>query len=240
VRRLTNIGWLLTASLLAQSAAPPRYETRAEHDPNGTGTFYMGREIAHVMGHPGADWLDRPEREREEKPAKLLDLLQLAPGDTVADIGAGTGYFSFRIAERVGPQGKVYATDIQPEMLDIIRRRVKEKNVSNIETILGTADDPRLPPNSTDLILLVDVYHELDHPWEMAFGMVKALKPGGRLVLVEYRLEDPAIPVKLVHKMSEKQVRREMEPHGLTWVGTIDALPRQHVIVFRKTGEPAK
>ncbi|MDQ3814782.1 MAG: class I SAM-dependent methyltransferase [Armatimonadota bacterium] len=216
------------------SAPRPLYEYREPHDPNGIGKFYMGREIAQVMGHLAADWLDRPEREQEEQPAKLLEALQLKPGDVVADIGAGTGYFSFRLAERVGPQGKVFATDIQPEMLDIIRQRMKERTVSNIEPVLGTITDPGLPANAVDLILLVDVYHEFDHPYEMTVGMVRALKPGGRLVFVEYRLEDPKVPIKLVHKMSEQQVCKEMAPHPLRWLKTSDVLPWQHIIIFEK------
>jgi SAM-dependent methyltransferase len=220
--------------------APPRYEYRKVHDPDGIGKFYMGREIAQVMGHLGAGWLDRPEREREEQPAKLLDALKLQAGDVVADLGAGSGYFTFRLAERVGPKGKVLAVDIQPEMLDLIRQRMKERAVTNVEPILGTRTDPRLPAGSVDLILMVDVYHEFSHPWEMTRAMVKALKPGGRLVFVEYRLEDPKVPIKLLHKMSEKQVLKEMEPHPLRWDKTIDILPRQHIIVFHKKTEEDK
>jgi protein-L-isoaspartate O-methyltransferase len=221
---------------------PSRYEIRKEHDPDGIGKFYMGREIAQVMGHLAADWLERPEREREEEPAKLMELLKLQPGDAVADIGAGSGYFTFRISDRVGAKGKVYAVEIQQEMLDIIAKKMKAKEVKNIELVLGTEDDPKLPANAVDLILLVDVYHEFNFPYEMTQGMVKALKPGGRLVFVEYRLEDPKVPIKLVHKMMEKQVIKEMEPHPLRHVKTFDSLPRQHVIVFEKKaskdGEP--
>jgi ubiquinone/menaquinone biosynthesis C-methylase UbiE len=212
----------------------PRYVYRYPHDPNGTGKFYMGREIAQVMGHQAAEWLDRPERDVEEQPNKMIEALQLKPGDVVADIGAGSGFITFRLAPLVAPKGKVYAVDIQPEMLDIIRKRMKEKKVENVEPILGTITDPKLPPNSVDLILMVDVYHEFDHPYEMTQAMVRALKPGGRLVFVEYRLEDPRVPIKLVHKMSEKQVRLECSPHPLKWVETLNILPRQHIIVFRK------
>jgi SAM-dependent methyltransferase len=214
-----------------------RYEYRKEHDPNGTGKFYMGREIALVMGHQAADWLERPEREREEAPAKLLDALKLRPGQVVADVGAGSGYFTFRLAERVGPRGKVLAVDIQPEMLTLIRKRMKERGLTQVEPVRGTETDPRLPAGSVDLILMVDVYHEFSHPWEMTTAMVRALKPGGRLVFVEYRLEDPEVPIKLVHKMSQKQVLKEMEPHPLRWVGTLDFLPRQHVVIFEKKGD---
>ena len=218
----------------AKPSNAPRYDVRKEHDPNGIGKFYMGREIAQVMGHLAADWLDRPEREREEAPGKLLEALKLKPGDVVADIGAGSGYFTFRLAERVGPKGKVLAVDIQPEMLDLIRKRMKERKVTNVEVIRGTETDPKLPAGAVDLILMVDVYHEFSFPYEMTTAMVKALKPGGRLVFVEYRLEDPEVPIKLVHKMSQKQVLKEMEPHPLRWAGTTETLPRQHIIIFKK------
>lgn len=217
-----------------RSKPAPGYQYRGLHDPNGTGKFYMGREIAQVMGHLAADWLDRPEREQEEAPAKLMAALKLKPGDVVADIGAGSGYFTFRLADVVGPTGTVYAVDIQPEMLEIIRKRSKERKVENVEPVLGAINDPKLPPNSTDLMLMVDVYHEFSHPWEMTRQMVKALKPGGRLVFVEYRMEDPSVPIKLVHKMTEAQVKREMSVQALQWVETNQSLPRQHIIVFKK------
>jgi ubiquinone/menaquinone biosynthesis C-methylase UbiE len=218
-------------------AKQPRYETRKEHDPDGIGKFYMDREIAQVMGHQAAEWLERPEREQEEQPGKLLPALKLKEGDVVADIGAGSGYLTFRMAKFVGKTGKVYAVDIQPEMLDLIRKRMKDRKVTNVEPLQGTETDPKLPANSVDLIIMVDVYHEFSYPYEMTEAMVKSLKPGGRLVFVEYRKEDPEVPIKLVHKMTEKQVRREMEPHPLTWSRTLDVLPRQHIIVFKKNGE---
>jgi ubiquinone/menaquinone biosynthesis C-methylase UbiE len=214
--------------------APPRYEFREAHDPDGIGKFYMGREIAQVMGHLAAGWLDRPERDREEQPNKLMEALKVRPGDMVADIGAGTGYFTFRLSRRVGPKGKVYAVEIQPEMLEIIQKRRLARGVTNIELVLGKEANPKLPDAAIDLILLVDVYHEFRYPYEMTEAMVKALKPGGRLVFVEYRMEDPRVPIKLVHKMMEKQVKKEMEPHPLNWVKTHEVLPWQHVIVFEK------
>jgi precorrin-6B methylase 2 len=247
--------WLILASLFGSLfpgarawAQPPvpgpsdRYETRQDHDPNGIGKFYMGREIALVMGHLAAGWLERPEREREEQPAKLLAALQIRPGDVVADIGAGSGYHTFRLAEQVGPRGKVLAVDIQKEMLDIIRQRMRERQVTNIEPILGTETDPKLPAASVDLILLVDVYHEFSFPYEMTRAMVQALKPGGRLVLVEFRKEDPDVPIKLVHKMTQKQVLKEMAPHALEHVKTLDVLPWQHILIFKKKAmaEPGK
>jgi precorrin-6B methylase 2 len=220
-----------------KDATSPRYETRKDHDPDGIGKFYMGREIAQVMGHLAAEWLERPEREQEERPNKLLEALPIHPGDVIADIGAGSGYLTFRLAKRTGPKGKVLAVDIQPEMLAIIRQRMKATGVTNIDVIQGTESDPKLPPNSVDLILMVDVYHEFSYPWEMTTAMVKALKPGGRLVFVEYRKEDPEVPIKLVHKMTERQVLKEMSPHALTWVKTLGILPRQHIIVFKKNAE---
>jgi ubiquinone/menaquinone biosynthesis C-methylase UbiE len=243
MRRLLGSGLLLGSLLVVGSGpraepparpAAPRYETREDHDPNGIGKFYMGREIAQVMGHQGAGWLERPEREKEEQPTKLLEALQLKPGDVVADIGAGTGYHSFRMAPAVGPRGKVFAVDIQPEMLAIIRQRMKERKIDNVEPVLGAEADPKLPEGGVDMILLVDVYHEFAQPYEMTRALVKALKPGGRLVFVEFRLEDPDVPIKLVHKMTQKQVLKEMGPHPLEHVKTVGSLPWQHVIVFRK------
>jgi len=229
------LGGMCAIVALAHADKPAtRYEYRADHDPNGIGKFYMGREIAMVMGHEAAGWLDRPEREKEEKPARLLDALKLKPSEIVADVGAGSGFYSFRMAEKVGPTGKIFAVDIQPEMLTIIRERMKERNVTNIEPILGTISDPKLAAGSVDTLLLVDVYHELSHPYEMTEAMVKALKPGGRIVFVEYRMEDERVPIKLVHKMSERQVIKEMEPFPLKHARTFTTLPWQHIIVFEK------
>jgi SAM-dependent methyltransferase len=252
MRKLPGFIWIIAAlvvfpgPLQAQTpGAKPkdksRYEVRKIHDPNGIGKFYLGREIALVMGHLAAGWLERPEREREEQPGKLLEALQLKPRQVVADVGAGSGYFSFRLAEKVGPDGKVLAVDIQREMLDIIRQRMKDRKITNVEPIQGTSTDPKLPAGTVDLILMVDVYHEFSYPFEMVENMVKALKPGGRLVFVEYRLEDPQVPIKLVHKMSEKQVIKEMGPHPLKHVETNGVLPWQHIIIFeKKTEEPEK
>ncbi len=226
---------VLWASAL-QAAAPPRtwYEYRKEHDPDGIGKFYMGREIAWVMSYHGAAWLDRPERVKEEHSHKLLAMLPLKPGMVVVDMGAGSGYYTFALARKVGPTGKVLAVDIQKEMLAIIRRRMKARKVSNIEPILGTVTDPKLPEGKVDLILMVDVYHEFSHPYEMTRAMIRALKPGGKLAFVEFRLEDPNVPIKLVHKMSQKQVKKEMAIHPLTHVKTLNDLPWQHVMLFEK------
>jgi ubiquinone/menaquinone biosynthesis C-methylase UbiE len=227
---------LIVLTPSSPGAAPPvlKYEYNRIHDPDGIGKFYMGREIAEVMGHQAADWLDRPERLKEERTDKLLKALALKPGMIVADVGAGSGYFSFPMAKQVGPKGKVLAVDIQKEMLDIIRARMKTRKVSNIEPIKGTITDPKLPAGTVDLILMVDVYHEFSHPCEMTEAMVKGLKVGGKLVFVEYRLEDPNVPIKLVHKMTQKQVIREMKPHPLKHRKTIATLPWQHIIIFEK------
>lgn len=222
------------AALLAAGPPTPKYEYRREHDPNGLGKFYMGREIAWYMSHEGASWLERPERLQEERTDKLLKALPVKPGMTVADVGAGSGYYSFPLAEKVGPRGRVLAVDIQKEMLAIIKKRMASRKVTNVEPILGTHLDPKLPEGAVDLILLVDVYHEFSHPYEMTEAMVKALKPGGLIVFVEYRLEDPNVPIKLVHKMTQKQVRKEMALHPLRHVKTLDFLPWQHVILFEK------
>ncbi|MGE3803315.1 MAG: class I SAM-dependent methyltransferase [Gemmataceae bacterium] len=212
-----------------------RYTFKEEHDPNGIGKFYMGREIAHVMGHQAAGWLERKEREREERPSALLKALNIREGDKVADIGAGSGYFTFRLAKLVGAKGKVYAVDIQQEMLDIMKKRMAKEKVTNVELIKGTETDPKLPvEGALDLVLMVDVYHEFSFPWEMTGCMVNALKPGGRLVFVEYRMEDPKVPIKLVHKMSQAQVKKEMESFRVTHRQTIDVLPWQHIIIFEK------
>ena len=218
-------------------SAAPRYETRAEHDPNGIGKFYMGREIAHVMGHQVADWLERPEREQEERPDLVVPALKLKVGDAVADIGAGTGYYTRRLAKAVGTNGTIYAVEIQQEMLDILTNKMAQANIRNVKPVLGSVTDPKLPRASIDLILMVDVYHEFDHPYEMTEAMCRALKPGGRLVFVEFRAEDPKVPIKEVHKMSEAQVRKEMAVHPLEWTETIRTLPWQHVIVFKKRSQ---
>jgi ubiquinone/menaquinone biosynthesis C-methylase UbiE len=233
-RRFTLCGLVSVLFVSLLPGQEPRYEFRKEHDPNGIGKFYMDREIAQVMGHLAAGWLDRPEREKEEQPARLMTALKIKPGDVVADIGAGSGYFTFRLQEKVGETGKVLAVEIQQEMLDIIKKKMGEKKVSNIDLVLGTETDPKLPEGKVDMILLVDVYHEFSHPFEMTQAMVKALRPGGRLVFVEYRLEDPKVPIKLVHKMSEKQVIKEMMPHPLKHVETVGVLPWQHIVVFEK------
>jgi SAM-dependent methyltransferase len=222
------------------SEASPRYETRKEHDPNGIGKFYMDREIAIVMGHQAADWLERPSREEEEQSERMVEQLGIQPGTVVADIGSGTGYFSRRLAKLVGPTGKVLAVDIQPEMLDLLTNRMAGMGFTNVVPILGTITDPRLPAKSVDVALMVDVYHEFSFPYEMMTAICLSLKPDGRVIFVEFRKEDPKVPVKLVHKMTEAQVKREMAALPLDWVETIGGLPRQHIIIFKKRAPGVK
>ena len=233
--RIPVIILLLAAAACSAEPVPdasgPYTEKRPSRD--GIGKVYMGREISHVMGHLGAAWLERPEREREERTDLLIERLPLETDDVVADIGAGTGYFSFPIAERVS-EGKVLAVDIQQEMLDIIAARKASGAPANVEPVLGTITDPALGEEAVDLVLIVDAYHEFSHPYEMGTAIVRALKPGGRLVLIEYRAEDPSVPIKRLHKMSEAQAKKEMQAIGLEWEETGDYLPQQHVLVFRK------
>lgn len=202
--------------------------------PDGIGKFFLNREIARVMGHEGTDWLERPERETEERPDTVIRLLNLKGGDSVADIGAGSGYFTRRLARAVGPRGHVLAVDIQPQMLADLTNRLVRAGITNVSAVLGADRDPGLPPASIDLALLVDVYHELEYPFEMMVAIARALKPGGRVVLVEYRAEDPAVPIKPVHKLSEAQARRELAAAGFQWRGTHRDLPRQHILEFQK------
>ncbi|WP_417375197.1 class I SAM-dependent methyltransferase [Gimesia maris] len=210
-----------------------------DHDRNGIGKFYLGREIARVMGYQGAPWLERRTREQEERLSLLPKALKLKPGMAIADIGAGSGVISVILAEHVSPDGKVYAIDVQQEMLDLLDKKMKKQGVDNIVPVLGTQKSPGLKPESIDLAIMVDVYHEFEFPYEMMQEISNALKPKGRVVLVEYRKEDPAVPIKLVHKMSEAQAKKEVaRPElNLKWKETIGILPRQHILVFEKTAE---
>jgi ubiquinone/menaquinone biosynthesis C-methylase UbiE len=194
-----------------------------------------GRQSAPVMGMGGAPWLVRPEREAEEAPAAALDAIGVPKGATVADIGAGVGYFTWRLAERTGPAGKVYAVDIQSEMLDQLRHNMAERKLANYEAVLGAEDDPHLPAGRIDLALLVDVYHEFSQPQKMLRGIRAALKPDGRMVLLEYRKEDPKVPIKPEHKMTVAEVKAEIEPEGFRLEKTLENLPRQHILIFRKS-----
>lgn len=200
---------------------------------DGTGRFYMGREIAQVMDHRGAAWLERPDRARQERPDLLVDALELAPDAVVADLGAGTGYFTFRLAPLV-PLGTVIAVDIQREMLQIIEGRAEVEGAANVEVVLGTITDPGLDPASVDVTLIVDAYHEFSHPREMLTAIRRATRPGGQLVLVEYRGEDPTIPIKRLHTMTEAQAIREAEAAGWRFVENRDVLPQQHLLVFER------
>ena len=229
--RRTCLALLLGAASGGAFSQDTVYENCRRGD--GIGKCYMGREIAQVMGHLGAAWLDRPEREAEEAPSLLIRNLGLEPDNVVADVGAGTGYFALRIAPLV-PQGKVLAVDVQPEMLQILEHKRREARLRNVQPMLGKPDDPRLPPGSVDLVLMVDVYHEFAYPREMMQAIVRALKPGGRVALVEYREEDPRVPIRPSHKMSQMQAKAEMAAVGLTWTRTLDVLPWQHLMLFER------
>lgn len=244
---LSGLLWLIfhNAESFAEEPAAKndptgRYEFREDHDPNGQGKFYMGRELAQVMSFHGAPWLERPEREEEERLSTLVDVLKLQPGQSVCDLGAGSGVITLMMAARVGDQGKVFAVDIQQEMLDLLADKTNRLGFKQVELVLGTEKNPKLAPASLDLLLMVDVYHEFAFPYEMMAEIAKAMKPGGRVVFVEYRREDPQVPIKLVHKMTEAQVKKEMSPpeFGLKWKETVGTLPRQHVIVFEKSAKP--
>lgn len=213
---------LATASVLAQSVAAPGVHP------------ISGRRFANVMGWQGADWLERSEREIEEEPDKALDALGPLTGLTVADVGAGSGYFTVRLASRVGPKGRVYANDLQPEMLKMLAARLAREKVQNVTLVQGITDDPKLPASTVDLVLMVDVYHELSEPQKMLRAIRAALKPGGRLVLLEYRKEDPAVPIRLEHKMSIAEAKLELEAEGFLLGRIDDRLPRQHIFVFSK------
>ena len=199
-----------------------------------------GRKIAGVMGVQGADWLNRPEREKEENPEGALDALALRPGMVVADVGAGTGYMSLRLAMRVGPGGKVYANDLQPEMLRRLRENAAKAGFTNIETVQGEEADPKLPVGRMDLVLLVDVYHEFSKPREMIDKIRESLKPDGRLVLLEYRKEDPNVPIREEHKMTVAEVKAELEPQGFVMSQVIETLPRQHILILSKAAAKAR
>jgi SAM-dependent methyltransferase len=218
---------LLSLAAALTFAPAPLANAQSEHP-------ITGRRIAGVMGIGGADWLERSEREIEEMPETALDKIGIREGMTVADVGAGVAYFTVRLGRRVGPTGKVYAVDVQPEMLSIMKQRAAKAKLKNIVPILGSESDPKLPPASTDLILLVDVYHEFSQPQKMLEGLRHALKNDGRLILLEYRKEDPHIPVRSEHKMSVAEAKAEVEAEGFTLEKVLGDLPRQHILIFRK------
>lgn len=222
----------LNASITWADISPANLYQQFPPTAEGTGKVYMGREIAHVMGYQGAAWLERENREKEERTDILIQSLNLKPGMTVADIGAGTGYFSRKMAMRVGNTGTVYAVDVQPEMVG--KLKFAAKSHANIKPVLSAETYVMLPANSLDLAIMVDVYHELAYPYEVMQSVLRALKPNGRLVLVEYRAEDDRVPIKASHKMSEAQIKREMAALSLTWQNTLSHLPWQHVVIFTK------
>ena len=231
-----TIALLATASIDAAERYNVGYKTR-----NGIGKYYKGREIAHFMSHRGAPWLERGNREEEERPDLLYKALEIKRGSTVADIGCGSGYHTRRLAKAVGDDGLVYGVDIQKEMLVILHRNMKTHGLTNYQAVLNTTTDSKLPTGKIDLALFVDVYHEFDHPYEMMKSICDSLAPGGLIVLVEYRMEDPKVPIKLLHKMSEAQVKKEMaEQKSVRYVKTVHTLPWQHVIVFEKPKDDGK
>ncbi len=225
-------GAVATGPAVPFAPTPYPYEKR-EAGRDGTGRIYMGREISRVMGHAGIDWLERVEREGEESPGRAVEGLELRPEAVVADVGAGTGYYTFRIAPMV-PRGKVIAVDVQPEMVEFIANKARKLGVDNVASHLGAIDSIGLPAASIDAVILVDAYHEFSHPNEVMQSIVHALRPGGRVYLLEYRAEDPDVPIKPLHKMTQVQAIAEMEAVGLQHLRTHDFLPRQHLIVFGK------
>lgn len=237
-RWLMMYGLLLVSCLSAASepdkavSSSPVY-TACPPSPDGIGKAYLGREIAKVMGHPGIGWLERTEREKEEAPSKAIAALALAPDAVIADIGAGSGYYSFRIAPVV-PKGRVIAVDIQPEMLDYLRKESAKRGLRNVTPHLGAVDDVRLPDASLDAALMVDAYHEFDHPVEMLASLRRALKSGGRIYLLEFRAEDPEVPIRPHHKMTEAQARKEFAAAGFRFVVNKPDLPWQHLMVFER------
>lgn len=223
----------LLLGMVAAASAQQKENNAAKGLPPAL-THYKGRQIAQTMHYLGASWLTREERQREEGTDQLLNALKVKPGQTVCDMGCGNGFYSLDLARMVGEKGKVLAVDIQPEMLRLLAQRSKQAGLNNIEPVLGTLIDPKLPAGKVDLILCVDVYHEFSHPEQMLQAMRKALAPGGRLVLVEFRLEDPDVPIKLLHKMSKEQILKELPPNGYRLAEQYDELPWQHVLYFER------
>ncbi len=223
---------LLTAFVCIPAFTQDRYEYR-EGDPNGISKWYMGRQIAHVMSHFGIDWLEREEREQEENTSQLIKNMDLKPGMTVADIGAGSGYHTAIISKLIG-NGKIYAVDVEPEMINFLNNRISKEKLNNAVAVLGDEKKVPLKANSIDLMFLVDVYHEVAYPYEMARSMLEALKPGGKLYLIEFRAEDQQVPIKTIHKMSEKQAVKELKAAGFSFERNISNLPWQHCLVFTK------
>ena len=225
------IAWPVRAQIETADAIA---DSESELDSTERRGWYMGRQIAPTMSADGAEWLTRKSREREEAPHKLLRALQIRPGQHVCDFGCGNGYYTFQLALRVGPRGKIYAVDIQQRMLDLLRERAASRNIDNIAPVLATEIDPKLPTDKLDLVLMVDVYHELSQPAEVLAAVNKSLRANGRVVLVEFREEDPDVPIRALHKMSQSQVIKEIAASGFKLVGQFDELPWQHVLLFAR------
>ena len=232
-----SLATLLIAALASQwGCASPR-PVQAQHDQKEVlelGKVTRKRQIAPMFSAEHAEWLVRPDRDSSEQPERVLDSLGIAPGSTVADVGAGVGYFTWRLARRVGPKGKVIAVEVQQKMLDLMAENLRQRKITNVEMVLGGVRDPRLPEGAVDLALLVDVYHEFSEPETMVLAIRRSLKPGGRLVLIEYRKEDPAVPILPLHKMSTQDVRSEIEPLGLQFERALEFLPTQHILIFTR------
>lgn len=233
MKYLRFITFQIVVLFIACSASSQQRYTKKAGDPNGINKWYMGRQIAQVMSHYGIDWLERPERELEENSSLLLKNLNLKPGMNIADIGAGSGYYSSLLSKRIG-NGKVFAVDVEPQMIAYLNERIKQEELPNIITVLGSETSASLPSSSMDMMLLVDVYHEFSFPYEMSTSMFKALKPNGKLVLVEFRAEDASVPIKEIHKMSESQAVKELKMAGFVLEKNINNLPWQHCMIFIK------
>ena len=236
---MSGLGQALPWLLLVACSLSASAQRGVEPSPRSTGgrTEYMGRKIAVTMHFAGARWLVRESREREEDCATLLKELRIRPGMHVVDMGCGNGFYTLRLAQLVGEQGKIWAVDVQPEMLRLLEARAAEGDLNNIQLTLGQLDDPKLPAACADLILCVDVYHEFSFPEKMLSAMRRALKPDGLLVLAEFRGEDPAVPIKPLHKMTKAQVLKELVPNGFRLVREFDGLPWQHLMFFRRSAE---
>jgi len=233
---------LACAALLAACSAPGGGSAEAAgasgREPLQIGKLIKKRKIAPVTSVERADWLTRPEREEQEKPDRVAASLGIRPGDTVVDFGAGVGYFTWRLARQVGPEGRVIAVDIQQAMLDLLEENLRERNIGNVEMILADDDDPRLPARAVDLVLMVDTYHELAHPALTMRAIRRSLKPGGRVVIIEYRRDDPTIPIHPMRRMTAREVREEVEPIGFELAGRLDFVPTQHILIFKDSGTP--
>lgn len=221
------------SAIAAEAPVRNYYRTQTIHNPDGIGKFYQDREIAKVMGHQAMAWLERDSRDRQEQPQAVIEHLPIKSQAQIADLGTGTGYFAFRIASLV-PEGKVYAVDIQPEMLSVVEDLKKQNQVTNVEAVLGTETNLNLSPDSLDLALMVDAYHEFAYPQEIMSSLYQALKPGGKVILVEYRQENPMIMIKPLHKMSQKQIKKELKTANFRWQKTQEFLPEQHFMIFQK------